>query len=264
MNLSVDPSLVAFYNGSPETQLSKYGVTDTTCIQGRKGQKSATRGLTGRTYRLRGRGKGQNQNSQSQSVKPKSSWRLQSLTHFASAMRERPAKGNGSSSISSWDDSSNSFGSLVNDTSLAHSQRQDFLIAPAALHDIDDWDAVAVESDDECESCRSDGSSVVAWEPLQIERQKVVPVEDRELNDSDCSTLTTIPVSSAKLFADVVAHENSLPQHSAMSKKSKYTTLGSRRIGIILTGAGKSKREELSVNMAMSDTFLVYQARAQC
>lgn len=268
MNLSVDPRAVALYNTSPKTQLSKYAGADSNDIAGHGGKKSARKGLIGRTLRRRTRGKEQTRNNQSQSVKPKSSWQTRSLTHLVSKLREKHAGRNRSNSIYSWDDTSSSLDSVIDDASFAHSQEKDSSQAPTIMLDDDHWDAATVESDvvceDDCETSRSECSSVMAWEPIRMERQTIVPIVDRELTRSDCSALTTFPVPSAKPLFDVVSAKKSLPKHSAKSKKiSKGAPFGLQRLGMIFSNAGKKKREDLALNMVMNDTFLVYQAKAR-
>lgn len=268
MNLSVDPRVVALYNSSPETQLSQYALAASSKKEESKNQKPSKRGLVSRTLRRRKRGRVQAQKKSSQSVKPKSNWETQSFTVLISGLQEKREKGNLLQSISSWDDSSDNASSTINENSSTNSLGQIFSVASSTLPDIDDWDAVSVSTEasivDDCDTCRSTGSSVVVWEPVRIERQSVVTVIERELSSSDCYALATIPKPSALPSLYAANEKHSLGNRDTKSKKGvKSSRAGLRRYGMMVPGQGNKQLDEIAMSLVKSDTFLVYQANAR-
>lgn len=282
MNLSVDPRAVALYNNSPKTQLSKYALA-TTPTDASKDQKAPKKGLMRRALRRRKRGRVQTQKKPSQSVKPKATWQTQSLSVLIAGLREKreakegaalcEAENNVVQSVSSWDDFGNSIGSIINESSSISSEEQELRAAPISLLDADDWDAQILESDvvdeDDCKSCHSDASSVVVWDSIRIERQKAVPVVDRDLKSSGSSALVTVPDPSAELcqaelLSNAISKWENLPKRDDKSRKGAKGSLGGkRRLGNIVSSSGNKKGEEFAVNLMVNDTFLVYQAKTR-
>lgn len=272
MNLSVDPGAVALYNNSPVTQLSKYAPVAINTTEASNHQNSSKKGLMRRALRRRKRGrlqaqKNQTQKKPAQSVKPKSSWQTQSLGVLIAGLREKREKEKARQSISSWDESDNSTASIINESSSISSEDQELSAAPKSPLHGDHWDAQTVESEevreDDCHSCHSDGSSVVVWRSFRIERQKALPVVDRQLKNSDGSPLVTKPISSAELIQNAFAKKENLPKRDVKSRQwAKGHVGGRRRPGNFASSSGKNN-EEVALNLMLNDTFLLYQTKVR-
>lgn len=264
MNLSVDPRAVALYTDSPRTQLSKYAPPKTNATEAPRDQKASRKGLMRRVLRRRKRGRVQVQKKPTQSVKPKSSWETQSLSVLITGLREkREGKGNVVQSISSWDDDSNNICSIINESSVVSWEEKELSAAPTSVPNADKWDARSVESEDvdadDIKSCRSDASSVVVWDSICIERQKVVPVVDRDLRTSTSSALVKVPDPTVTLLSNTISTwKADKPKNGVKCPQG-----GLRRLGNIISSSGNKKGEDLAVNLMVNDTFLIYQANTR-
>lgn len=222
----------------------------------------------------------------SQSVKPKSSWRPQSLSALVAARRERKEEGGlPLSAVSSWDDSRSSDGgeaggadsadgadgeAAVGDT-MSEPEAGAFLLLDEAWETMSD----SALSDVSSVEVVTDASSVENWRAFAPERQRAISMVERDLvcSDSVCTEVVCEDVTFRSLSAlsgrDGSGH--AAPHNSqqvaisrakvgerarALAKKSRRIP---RRWEALRPGAVKKRNQAVALDV-LGDSFLMYQA----
>lgn len=194
------------------------------------------------TKRLRGQPPAKARSSRS--VKPKSSWQNRSLSSLSSMQKRKKDDDSKLRSKSSSDSPCSSGATTVEEDAKFSSKTVGTLAA---------IDIVEMQS----ESSGSLVSSVEVWMPMRMERQRPVPIIEREVECTDVVLASPHVQRHSKHLPQFKVRNRNAREETAMAQSSRAPG-ACRQLKMLLPGRGKNEREALALGL-FNDSFLAYQ-----